>query len=95
MAKRGASGNVAIAARQGGITGLCPKDVDFADYAMLPDWRTRAEAAFEQYRAKMPMRDIMVQILDRTIQEPNKPATFLTRGSSFLRWQFRGRTACP
>ena len=98
MAKRGvASEYVPIATRQGDIAGLCPKDVDFIDYAMamLLDWRTRAEAAFEQYRAKMPMRDIMEQVLDRTIQEPNKPALLLARVSSFLRWQIRGRTACP
>jgi hypothetical protein len=71
MAKRGvATEFVPVPTRQGELAGLCPQSSDFSDYALgvlNSDWRSRAENVFGAYRSKMPMRDIMQSVLDRTL----------------------------
>ncbi len=71
MAKRGvASEYVPVATRQGEIAGICPPDVDFADYALEllhGDYKARADAVFERYRAELPMAAILERAIDHTI----------------------------
>jgi hypothetical protein len=40
--------------------------VDFALGKLNQDWRAAAEAAFERYRAELPMRGIMERVLDES-----------------------------
>jgi hypothetical protein len=71
MAKRGVAAEfVPVATSQGEIAGICPPSSDFADYALEilnSDWRSRAEGVFDDYRLKMPMRDIMQRVLNQTV----------------------------
>jgi hypothetical protein len=77
MAKRGVAAEyVAVPTRQGEIAGLCRQGADFVDYAiglLRSDWRARADRVFENYRAEMPMREIMEDILDRTVSRVPTP----------------------
>ena len=75
MAKRGiACEYVPVPTRQGEIVGLCPPDMDFADYALSllsGDYKARAEETFERYRTEMPMSQILEQVTDVTLANTN------------------------
>jgi hypothetical protein len=61
--------------RQGSIIGLPTVGQDFVQFAMdrlSSNWQERAEASFENYRIKMPMGDIMENVLGRTITRVKK-----------------------
>jgi hypothetical protein len=78
MAKRAvASEFVPVATRQGEITGLCPEDMPFHEYALdilHGDWRGRAGRAFEVYRETMPMSGILENILEHTVSSISSAA---------------------
>lgn len=71
MAKRGVAVEyVPVATRQGELVGICPESMEYGDYALSllnSDWKTHAEEVFEAYRVKMPMREVMENILDHTL----------------------------
>jgi hypothetical protein len=54
-----------------------PKGVDFVDFALdmlRGNWREGAEAAFERYRAELPMKAIMERALDESFTSRETPA---------------------
>jgi hypothetical protein len=73
IGKRGVAAEyVPIPTRHGEIAGLCPLAFDFSDYALdllHSDWKRRADEVFEHYRSRMPMRDILQDVLDRTVSD--------------------------
>jgi hypothetical protein len=70
-AKRGiAAEYVPVRTRASALVPMAGEDQDFAEFCLEcinGPWRERAEQAFETYRAKMPMKDIMERLLDETV----------------------------
>jgi hypothetical protein len=55
--------------RQSNLVECCPEGMDYVDFALArlnQDWRSTAEAAFERYRAELPMKAIMERVLDES-----------------------------
>jgi len=59
-----------VATRQGEIAGICPETTPFHEYALSifeAGWKQKADSAFAQYEAQMPMAAIMENVLDSTL----------------------------
>lgn len=71
MAKRDIAAEfVEVATRQGEIVKLPGQGQDFVEFSLerlRSDWKARAERVFEEYRQRMAMRDIVENVLDKTV----------------------------
>jgi hypothetical protein len=55
--------------RQSNLVDCCPEGLNYVDFALgklNQDWRAVAEAAFERFRAELPMKGIMERVLDES-----------------------------
>jgi hypothetical protein len=70
LARRGlAAEHTQDSTQQSRIVPAAPAEADFVEFAMAKlagPWRQEADAAFERYRAEMPMQRIMERVLDLT-----------------------------
>lgn len=71
MAQRAVAAEyVPLATRQGEIAGICPETTPLHEYALSifeAGWKQKADTAFAQYEAQMPMASIMENVLDSTL----------------------------
>lgn len=90
MAKRAVAAEfVPVPTRQGELVGICPAEVDFADYALTvlrSDWKARAKGAFEVYRETMHMKNIMQCVLDLTLSTVPNRSQSQSAGKKVLEW---------